>query len=256
MKKSISLALLSFLSLISVLQAKTVVISDIDDTLKMSHVTSIRGMAGRAFLTGITFKGMPELLREIAKVKDVEGFYYLSAAPAFLMKKSHQKFLTENNYPMGTMILRDDEPKATHKLVNIRKILNKENPDQVIMLGDNGEQDSDIYKTISEEFPRVQFHTFIHYVYPNAINGGQHAFATSLEVLLTLIDESILKLPSLVLANKMALEIASEENTGRFDVQYFPHFMDCSGYDWNLPTADIRILNYKKALEKVETRCQ
>lgn len=235
--------------------SKGIVISDIDDTLKMSHVTKTSGMATRAFMTSITFKGMPELMQEISKSKKFSNFYYVSSAPEKLMKRSHTKFITSNSYPLGMLVLRKDESSETHKLNSIRNILEKEQPDEVLLFGDNGELDSEIYEQIESEFPSIKFTVFIHHVYDKNAQTGQHSFTTAVEPLLSLIDQKILGMSSYLLANKLANEIVNESEMGRFDVQYFPHFMTCKNYNWSLATRDLRVLQYQKLIEKIEARC-
>lgn len=252
--KTLFAALLSIFFTLN-LWAKGIVISDIDDTLKMSHVLSKTGMATRAFMTSITFKGMPELFQEIAKSKGIEQFHYVSNAPKKIMQKSHSKFLSENNYPMGQLYLRENESSETNKLKVIREILEKEQPALVILFGDNGEIDSEVYAQIESEFPSIKFQIFIHYVYGNHVEENQLGHATALEPLIELIESKVLGLPSLVLANKLAQEILLEKDKKRFDVQFFPDFMSCENYQWKLATRDIRIFNYQKVIEKIETRC-
>ncbi|GAB4414291.1 MAG: hypothetical protein OHK0056_21000 [Bacteriovoracaceae bacterium] len=235
--------------------SKGIVISDIDDTLKMSHVTKTSGMAARAFMTSITFKGMPELMQEISKSNKFSSFYYVSSAPEKLMKKSHSKFITSNNYPLGMLILRTNETSETHKLNTIRNILEKEQPQEVLLFGDNGELDSEIYEQIESEFPNIKFTIFIHHVYDKNAQAGQHSFTTAVEPLLHLIDQKVLGISSYLLVNKLSNEVINESNTNRFEVQYFPHFMTCKNYNWSLATRDLRVLQYQKLIEKIETRC-
>jgi len=256
MKKSTLTAFLAItFSLFSQAFAKTIVISDIDDTLKMAHVKAVGGALSRAFMTKITFAGMPDLLNEIAKQRKVESFYYLSNAPEFVMKRSHTKFIQVNNYPQGKIILRSNESKEDHKIINIKKIIETEKPDEVIFFGDNGERDSAIYREAVDLYPEIKFNTFIHYVYPNAIEANQTAFVTALEPLLTLINEGVLSVTSLLTASKLSSAIALEEERETFKVQYFPEFLDCSGFQLSLPASDLRVLNYKNALKKINSIC-
>lgn len=243
-------------SLFSQVFAKTIVISDIDDTLKMAHVKAVGGALSRAFMTKITFAGMPDLLNEIAKQKKVESFYYLSNAPEFVMKRSHTKFISVNKYPMGKIILRSTESKEDHKIINIKKIIETEKPDEVIFFGDNGERDSSIYREAMDLYPEIKFNTFIHYVYPNAIEANQTAFVTALEPLLALINDGVLSLTSLLTASKLSTAIALEGERETFKVQYFPEFLDCSGFQLSLPATELRVLNYKNAVKKIKAICE
>ena len=256
MKKSTLTAFLAItFSLLSPVFAKTIVISDIDDTLKMAHVKALGGQVSRAFMTKITFAGMPELLNEIAKQKKVSSFYYLSNAPEFLMKRSHTKFIAVNKYPAGKIILKSKESKEEHKIINIKKIIETEKPDEIIFFGDNGERDSVIYREAMDLYPEIKFNTYIHYVYPNAIEADQTAFVTALEPLLSLISEGVLPLTSYITASKLAVAIANEGERETFKVQYFPEFLNCSGFQLSLPANDLRVLNYKNAIKKINTVC-
>lgn len=158
------LLVLFLLVVSSVASARTIVITDIDDTLKESHVLSTIGSVGNAFRHD-AFWAMPELMRVLAAKPEVKVFY-VSNAPEWVMGASHRKFLSKNGFPPGELHLRRDNGKEDHKRLAIAAILNRERPDQVILLGDNGERDAEIYSGIAAGVGTgVVFHTFIRHSY-------------------------------------------------------------------------------------------
>ena len=192
------LALFFILLGFEVAQAKTLLISDIDDSIKISHVKSPLAMAIRAFSTSSVFEGMPELYQLIQFTTNTE-IIYLTTSPAWLMQGSHTRFLDQNNFPEGQLILRSKESRQDHKIVNLRQIIQDKKPTDLILIGDNGERDIEIYDQIQREYPEIKMTTFIRTLYSSkenadvlALKSNQKSFLTPAEVALVLAEKSYL----------------------------------------------------------------
>ena len=82
------------------------VISDIDDTIKKTMTSSPLGILRTTFVEDpVPIGGMPELYAQIKKDLHNPPFWYLSASPYNLYPFLRQ--FREDNYPPGTMVLRE-----------------------------------------------------------------------------------------------------------------------------------------------------
>lgn len=260
------------------------VVSDIDDTLKISHVLSAGGKFIRALDTEAVSEGMPTLFQIIRVQPEYNTkFLYLTNAPQTLagipvMKYSHQSFLANNKFPVGSVALNPDRHDLDFKLNYLRKILSEESLQEVILFGDNGERDSEIYAQITQEFKgRMRIITFIHQIYSSeplnfidwllrfdrsdeagrgkVLQPEQIGYVTPIEVALELKNQKklhpeswdwmIQKILPQVLSPKFAV-------AGMAVPQTFPSYMKCNDFVWRWGQVDelVRLQNL------IESRCQ
>lgn len=236
------------------LTAKTVVLTDIDDTIKVAHVHSTWGKLIRALKTDLVFQGMPELFSALKTSGKVDSFFYLSNAPLKLMNRSHNKFVTSNKFPAGTVWLRDGMSDQEHKLYHLRKLAREERPSTIILFGDNGEWDSDFYDTFAREFPGIRMITFIRYLYAEGpLASGQFSFVSSLDPYLELQSRGFIR-SNLKQGEIIARQIVRAERDGSHDPVVFPGFLDCPGHTVSDPTNSQSDL-ILAAINKVEEIC-
>ncbi|HYO73158.1 MAG TPA: phosphatase domain-containing protein [Archangium sp.] len=139
--------------------APFLVISDFDDTLAISEVTKPARLAANALLRdGDTQKAVPGMpgfygcLGADAKVPP--GFALVSGSPVQFIPRVGA-FLERHRFPAGFgLFLRDFGPGtlSTYKQPLIRSLLQRF-PQPVVLVGDSGEKDPEVYAQIREEFP-------------------------------------------------------------------------------------------------------
>lgn len=217
--------------------SKVLVVSDIDDTLKISHVLSSTNRYLYAFQTDRVFKGMPEVYHAIQRSKQNVKFVYLSNAPRKLMSYSHTQFLSQNNFPQGNIILREDISDEVFKLKTLRDLIKSENPRTVVLLGDNAENDIYFYMQISKEFSQITFFTYIRTLYKQeshtdkiifSLQEKQGSFITALDLARKLYhDQFLLKDDWMYLAVLFSHQILSENLFVDESSEYFPSWKEC-----------------------------
>ena len=138
------------------------VISDIDDTVKVSHVTDRRALLEHSLLLDfVAAPGMAELYREWSAGDT--GFHFVSSSP-WQLYEPLSEFLDQHGYPWATFSLKSvrfrDETlfdlfkKGTEtKPVAIREILNRYPSRKFVLVGDSGEQDPEVYAALLRERP-------------------------------------------------------------------------------------------------------
>jgi len=149
------------------LQARVVVVSDIDDTLKTANSV---GKIGKLyhFLRKQIYPHSRDLFVELnhyyRSQNEAVDFYYVSAAPDAIF--AQEKWLDKNGFPAGPTFLRHlGDPKAyDFKYKTIEKFLKKYQDDgeaiTVYFFGDNADQDHNVYHDLTQNL-KLDSHIFI-----------------------------------------------------------------------------------------------
>ena len=136
------------------------VISDIDDTIKLSQVTDKSELMKNTFLRAFRpVEGMPQLYATLA---DSEvAFHYVSGSP-WQLYQPIEAFMSESGFPAGTLDLKYFRLKDSSvfdllrsqneiKLAAIKPMLDAFPQRRFLLIGDSGEQDPEIYGQIARE---------------------------------------------------------------------------------------------------------
>lgn len=138
------------------------IISDVDDTIKHSNVPNRHDLFRNTFTRTFTpVAGMPELYRECAEAG--AAFHFVSGSPWQLFE-SLSEFFRNEGYPFGSFHLkrfriRDSarklrpSPQKAHKSAAIEPLVAAFPQRKFILIGDSGEQDSEIYSSFLRERP-------------------------------------------------------------------------------------------------------
>ncbi len=139
------------------------VVSDIDDTIKVTEVLDRRAMIRNTFYRPFrAVPGMAATYRRWAGQGAV--FWYLSASP-WQLWPALQDFMEKAGFPRGAVRLRRFRFKdgslvdflgssADYKTAAIRKLLARFPERQLVLVGDAGERDPEIYGRIARAHPR------------------------------------------------------------------------------------------------------
>lgn len=148
--------------------AKFGVISDIDDTVIKTNVVSKTKMILTTILsnehTRIPFEGVAKFytaLQKGASGDENNPIFYVSSSPWNLYGLLIE-FFKKQEIPLGPLFLKDfgthtvfnSSEHQTHKLANIRQILDMYPNLPFVLIGDDGEQDPEIYRRIVKEYPQ------------------------------------------------------------------------------------------------------
>jgi phosphatidate phosphatase APP1 len=130
--------------------ANTLIVSDIDDTIKITNVLSKPKSMINAFLSRRAFSGMSELYQELNVPETT--IYYVSGSPLFLKHKI-ENFLDFNDFPQAQNVILKNTSVSTYdyKVRAIRNLILKMNPDKIILIGDDTQFDPEVYDTVAKE---------------------------------------------------------------------------------------------------------
>ena len=158
------------------------VISDIDDTVKISNVTDHKLLLENAFLLDfMAAPGMADLYKEWSK-RDA-SFHFVSSSP-WQLYTPLQEFLDDGGFPWATFSLkavrfRDETlfdlfKKGTEtKPALIKDILALYPGRTFILVGDSGEQDPEVYAALLREYPDQVSKVYIRNVTQAATDDGR-----------------------------------------------------------------------------------
>ena len=162
--KKLKISLLATLCLfVSSSQALTI-ISDLDDTIKVTNTRNFRAAAYNAVFSTKAYLGMPQLMEELREYS--AGLYYVSASPRLLTSRI-QRFFKKNEMKVDgfySRSLRQLGEKKLFKIAAIKDILDK-TADEVVLIGDDSQEDEEIYRIIKAEYPDLVKAVYIHNVY-------------------------------------------------------------------------------------------
>ena len=137
------------------------VVSDIDDTIKVSNVRERRELLLNTFVRPLKpVPGMAETYRRWA-TNSGTAFHYVSASP-WQLAPVLGEFLTRDGFPAGTLQLRTLRWRKelfggyspdTHKRTEIGRLLAMFPEREFVLVGDSGERDPEIYGTLAREHP-------------------------------------------------------------------------------------------------------
>ncbi|KHD88913.1 MAG: hypothetical protein OM95_07125 [Bdellovibrio sp. ArHS] len=264
MKYFIALFILVFSQLLS---AQTLFVSDVDDTIKLAHVKDFSSAARYAFDDKSRFLGMNALYQAIAKENSDIQFVYLSKAPEWLMARTHRNFLKNGSFPAGTYIGKSEYDSDVHKITHLRRLMEEYRPRKVILIGDNGEQDADIYAQLAQEYANqgIEFHQFIRIVYNDTprvewsaiLHQGQTGFVTPLEISFELEKERILSYSAVeTLVKSLVPEFLQARSYADEGDVAFPYFVNCQTFVWRWDDSLQRFDTMKFLKQRLVDRCR
>ncbi len=252
--------LLFCLSFKGISHARTILISDIDDTLKISHILDKVAAVENSVHLENQFYGMSQLFNSLQSPQGIQ-FFYVSNALTYI-HFLHADFLSQHQFPNGPLVLRENYFDKEHKFRSISKILLKIRPSVVLLIGDNGERDPEIYARIQKNFPKIQIISFIHQLYSvrssievgKPILPGQLAYVTSVDLASYFRKLNLLSKKSYDdLVQTMVPEVINQRNDLYFGELAFPVWMDCQ--DFVRSNLDLTSDLLKAYSEMIKNRC-
>lgn len=148
--------------------ATLAVVSDLDDTVIDTGITRGLEFLRLTLLTEVTQRtplpGAAELYRALTAARDgrpAAPVFYLSTSPWNLYELL-TRFLVLRGFPVGPLLLADWGPSRTnllrvptevHKLTLTRALLTENPALRVVLIGDTGQLDPEIYATVAQEAP-------------------------------------------------------------------------------------------------------
>lgn len=160
------------------------VVSDVDDTIKVSNVLNKKELLLNTFVRPfVAAEGMAAFYQELEAQNPGVSFHYVSASPHQLYPVVNG-FIQENKFPAGSLhlrhikiteeVLRKGSSSARHKHKVIRDLLERFPARKFVLIGDSGEADPEIYGAIAKDYPLQVVAIFIRNVTGEEINAPRY----------------------------------------------------------------------------------
>jgi phosphatidate phosphatase APP1 len=179
-------------------------VSDFDDTLKISHTTNRLRTVFRGLFAKQGYVGMSELYQEWVG----EGpFVVLSSSPQTIRGKI-DRFLTRHEYPAREIWLRDwmrQKDIRRYKNDSLRKLENRPEPG-FIFVGDDAEYDPEVFEAFRERNPERTLGIYIRRVRGRPLPESAVPFHTAFEIALAELARGRLKIPQVARIGKAIME--------------------------------------------------
>lgn len=159
------------------------VVSDIDDTVKVTEVTDTAKLVANTFLRKFTaVEGMAELYQRWAK--EGAAFHFVSSSP-YQLYEPLATFLTEAGFPetvwhLKRLRLKDASVLSVFadpfeaKLSVIEDVLEQYPQRTFVLVGDSGEKDPEVYGELARRHPRQVLRVYIRDVTGDASDGPRY----------------------------------------------------------------------------------
>jgi len=160
------------------------VISDIDDTIKITQVRDYQAALKSTFLEPFqAVPGMAQVYQNWA-TNDGAQFYYVSASPWQLFLPLTD-FLKSNGFPAGVFCLKEFrvtdrtrfsifENPQKYKPGVIEPLFKTFSERKFVLVGDSGERDPEVYGDLARRFPGRVAHIFIRDVTGDAVQSPRY----------------------------------------------------------------------------------
>jgi hypothetical protein len=141
-----------------------IVVSDLDDTIKVTDVRNRAAMLRNTFLTPFqAVDGMAGVYRSWAE-KARPQFFYVSASP-WQLYQPLSAFIKDNRFPAGVFVLKnfrfkDDDffnlfqDPQKYKSTEIEKLIDQFPNREFVLVGDSGERDPEAYAALARKHPK------------------------------------------------------------------------------------------------------
>jgi phosphatidate phosphatase APP1 len=172
----LSLILISASSL-----AGVTIVSDLDDTIKITNSGKLRYGVWRSLLTKQVFAGLPEFFQ--ASKEYVNDLYVISASPKRI-RPVVKNTLDENKIDFSDIILKNylkEEKKLDYKVRSILGLMAK-SQDKFILMGDDVELDPEVYEKVRTLHPKRVLAIYIHVVRNRAVPSSSTLYYTTADV--------------------------------------------------------------------------
>lgn len=161
-------------------------ISDLDDTIKISHTQSKLVTIYRGLFRSSAFAGMAQLYGELLNYNPGSQFCVVTSSPPQIRKKV-DFFLSKNQFPACDITLRDwmRQPNILkYKLGSILALVEAAEKEGrcAILVGDDTEHDPEVFSHVQKRFPNAVAARYLRIVKGRELPEGSVGFFTAFDI--------------------------------------------------------------------------
>lgn len=223
-----------------------ILVSDVDDTVKVTNVRSFDAGAKSAVASELVFAGMPELYRVLlGENSSAERLEFLSGSPSILSHKVSE-LLNDAYFPAHNMTLRGWRElfsSACNYKAKHMQVMYGASKDKLLLVGDDTESDPEVYAAFSSQKSTDQvLGIYIHRITGRALPLGSVMFVTAYDIAIKEYVAGRLTEEQVALVGNAVLN--SQERT------FLPGFQECPKEYIQIPGLPKSLEELKEAIER------
>ncbi|RZA03490.1 MAG: DUF2183 domain-containing protein, partial [Proteobacteria bacterium] len=158
-------------------------VSDLDDTIKISHTQSKFITVYRGLFRSSAFAGMAVLYKELLSSHPESEFLVVSSSPPAIRRKI-EAFLRLHSFPKGRVVLRDwmRSPSVQNYKLQALSTLAADTPLPIIFVGDDTQYDPEVFAAVAEKFPEKVLARYVRVVRGRPLPEGSREFFTAFDI--------------------------------------------------------------------------
>ena len=211
----IRFTLLMLVISISSFSQNIAIISDYDDTYRITNTTKKMNMYWNALLTKRVFVGMDSLYSLFEKKFDT--IFFVSNSPEMIRKKI-KKNLKKHGLTKYQLFLYEEGEKFKHKYQSISGIIKRHPNKKFILLGDDSTEDHLVYAKIAKDFPDAIHRIYIRPVMNRKTEKGIYRFYSAYDIAFYETEDKII-------SEENALKIGSQILNSKKQKNVLPKFL-------------------------------
>lgn len=225
------------------------VISDVDDTVKITNSGSTTQAAWSGLFKKDVFPGMPEMYRAWA----AEGaqLHFVTASPTLIRGKIRE-LLAHHKIPVASLTLRGNllESKLHFKVREISRIMDKFPSEDVVLVGDDVGKDPEVFVALKAKYGARVLVSYVRPVQARDALEGNIPYVTAFDVAS---EERAMGRLDFLTMGRITLAVMTADKS-----KLFPRFTWCPVEIDNtgLPTDSSSELGAEKVEDFIETLCR
>jgi hypothetical protein len=220
----------------------------------------------KAFFDYAAFLGMAPLY-QLLQSQNSTTIYYVSNAPSQIMQSRHARFLQQFNFPQSENLrTRSNFTNGNFKIESILALVEQEQPEVLILVGDNGERDPRTFQEVRETLAStpVSVISFIHLVYSRVeeddaplepLTPDQLPYVSPVEMGLQLARLGLIPLMPFYEFADQLIQLTLEDAKKTEESTSFPKWLDCSAHRWHWPEGQDEPIRLPLLKDLISRRC-
>jgi hypothetical protein len=232
-----------------------VLVSDVDDTVKITYVLDSDNVACNAMTSKLIFAGMPDLYRFLlGENSSARRLMFLSGSP-FIFNDKVRELLNNAHFPSYSLTLRGWnellDRSFDYKTKHLKELYSASEGNNFILIGDDTEKDPEVYANFSatSKMNKV-LAIYIHRITGRKLPPGSVGFVTAYDI-------AVHEFLAGRLTEKQAADVGDAVLKSEPVATFLPNFQECPPKEYEqiagLPPTLVQI---KKQIEdRITTLC-
>ena len=221
-----------------------IIVSDVDDTVKITDVLDRDDLVKNAFRE-LVFAGMPELYRQLlGPDSSAERLRFISGSPGIFLSHKVNEILKDSDFPPYELTLRGlteiFSSIQDYKTKHMQELYGA-SPDKFILIGDDTESDPKVYAMFSAAKPDQVLAIYIHRITGLKLPAGSLPFETAYDIAIHEFQAHRLSEKQAAVVGNAVL--ASSDHT------LLPGFQACPGEHEEIPALPDSLVTLKARIE-------